>query len=209
MGVFDAADGYSDSFTLERAIMDDIMVAYRMNGVPLPLGHGWPARMIVPAHYGMKHVQWLTGIELVSLDYKGHDHWLDNFRCTHSHIIYGDQTLFIRQGLFAQLGGFPNQPVLEDVAFAKKILTRTIPHLLPLTVTTDSRKFIKMGIWRSFFRVLMIILHVECGLPTFSPAFFPHALLSIQSQPAYSEGRTFFKEESNAPKCEEHFKFSL
>lgn len=70
--VFHAADGYSDSLTIERATMNDIMVAYRMNGVPLPLGHGFPARMIVPGHYGMKHVQWLTGIELVSMDYKGY-----------------------------------------------------------------------------------------------------------------------------------------
>ncbi|MCA9421515.1 MAG: molybdopterin-dependent oxidoreductase [Nitrospira sp.] len=70
--VFHAADGYSDSLTIERAMRDDIMVAYRMNGVPLPLGHGFPARMIVPGHYGMKHVQWLTGIELVSTDYRGY-----------------------------------------------------------------------------------------------------------------------------------------
>ena len=70
--VFHAADGYSDSLPMERAMMDDIMVAYRMNGVPLPLGHGFPARMIVPRHYGMKHVQWLTGIELVPSDYKGY-----------------------------------------------------------------------------------------------------------------------------------------
>lgn len=43
-----------------------------MNGVPLTLGHRFPARMMVPGHYGMKHVQWLTGIELVSSDYKGY-----------------------------------------------------------------------------------------------------------------------------------------
>ena len=98
--------------------------------------------------------------------------WLDNLRCAHSHIVYGDQALFVRQGLFTQLGGFPNQPVLEDVAFGEKLLTRTTPVMLPSTVVTDSRKFLKMGVWRSFLRVLMIILHVEFGLPTFSPAFF-------------------------------------
>lgn len=98
--------------------------------------------------------------------------WLDNFRSTHSRIIYGDQALFVRQGLFTQLGGFPTQPVLEDVAFGQTLLTQTIPRLLPLTVVTDSRKFLKMGVWRSFFQVLMIILHVEFGLPTFSLAFF-------------------------------------
>lgn len=98
--------------------------------------------------------------------------WLDNLRCTHSHIIYGDQALFVRQGLFTQLGGFPMQTVLEDVVFGQTILTKTTPRLLPLTVITDSRKFVKMGIWRSFIRVLLIILHVEFGLPTFSAAFF-------------------------------------
>lgn len=98
--------------------------------------------------------------------------WLDNLRCTHSHIIYGDQALFVRQSLFTRLGGFPTQAVLEDVVFGQTLLTQTTPRLLPLTVITDSRKFVKMGIWRSFIRVLMIILHVEFGLPTFSPAFF-------------------------------------
>ncbi|MEO6203653.1 MAG: molybdopterin-dependent oxidoreductase [Nitrospirales bacterium] len=54
-------------------MMDDIMIAYRLNGVPLPFGHGFPARRIVPGHYGMKHVQWLTGIELISSDYIDYD----------------------------------------------------------------------------------------------------------------------------------------
>ncbi len=70
--VFHAADGYSDSLRVERALMDDMLIAYRMNGVPLPLGHGFPARIIAPGHYGMKHVQWLTGIEVTTSDYKGY-----------------------------------------------------------------------------------------------------------------------------------------
>jgi len=70
--VFHAADGYSDSLPIERAMMDDVLIAYRMNGVPLPLGHGFPARIIAPGHYGMKHVQWLTSIELTTSDYKGY-----------------------------------------------------------------------------------------------------------------------------------------
>ncbi len=70
--VFRAADGFSDSIRFERAMAGDVMIAHRMNGVPLPLGHGFPARMIVPGHYGMKHVQWLTEIEIVTEDYKGY-----------------------------------------------------------------------------------------------------------------------------------------
>jgi len=67
-----AADGYSDSITVERALAGDVLVAHRMNGVPLPQGHGFPARIIAPGLYGMKHVQWLTEIELVDHDYQGY-----------------------------------------------------------------------------------------------------------------------------------------
>ncbi|HJT22841.1 MAG TPA: molybdopterin-dependent oxidoreductase [Nitrospira sp.] len=70
--VFRAADGYSDSITLDRAMAGDVMIAYRMNGVSLPQSHGFPARVIVPGHYGMKSVQWLTEIEAVDHDYKGY-----------------------------------------------------------------------------------------------------------------------------------------
>ena len=98
--------------------------------------------------------------------------WLDNFRCHRSRIIYGDQALFVRAGLFQQIGGFPPLPMLEDVRFGEQLLAYTTPTLLPATVITDARKFIQMGIWRSLFRVLAIILHVEYGLPTLTPAFF-------------------------------------
>ncbi len=70
--VFRAADGYSDSITVERALAGDVLVVYRMNGAPLPQGHGFPARIIVPGVYGMKSVQWLTEIELVEQDYQGY-----------------------------------------------------------------------------------------------------------------------------------------
>jgi DMSO/TMAO reductase YedYZ molybdopterin-dependent catalytic subunit len=70
--VFRAADGYSDSIRLERAQIGDVLVAHKMNGVPLPSGHGYPARIIVPGIYGMKNVQWLTEIEVVDHDYQGY-----------------------------------------------------------------------------------------------------------------------------------------
>jgi DMSO/TMAO reductase YedYZ molybdopterin-dependent catalytic subunit len=70
--VFRAADGYSDSIRLDRAMGGDVLIAHTMNGVSLPQGHGFPARMIVPGVYGMKSVQWLTEIEVVAQDYKGY-----------------------------------------------------------------------------------------------------------------------------------------
>jgi len=97
---------------------------------------------------------------------------LDNFRCLRSRVIYGDQAIFIRRALFERLGGFPEVQILEDVAFCRKLLSVTTPVLLSPPVVTDARKFIKMGIWRSFARVLLIILHVEFGLPVLPRAFF-------------------------------------
>ncbi|MEC4672800.1 MAG: molybdopterin-dependent oxidoreductase [Nitrospirota bacterium] len=70
--VLRGADGYSDSFPFPRAMEDDVLLATKMNGVPLPPDHGFPARVIVPGIYGMKNVKWLTALELVNYDYKGH-----------------------------------------------------------------------------------------------------------------------------------------
>ena len=98
--------------------------------------------------------------------------FLDNFRCTHSRNIYGDQALFVRRALFEQLGGFPNRPILEDVALCERLIAVTTPLLLSPPVVTDARKFLKMGVWRSFVRVLLIILHVEFHLPVLPRSFF-------------------------------------
>ena len=98
--------------------------------------------------------------------------FLDNFRCARSRIIYGDQALFVRRTFFERLGGFPNQLILEDVAFCEKVIKETDPLLLFPPVITDARKFLKMGIFRSFIRVLLIILHVEFRLPVLPRAFF-------------------------------------
>ncbi|MBI2935217.1 MAG: molybdopterin-dependent oxidoreductase [Chloroflexi bacterium] len=69
--VFHAADGYSDSISLEHAFRQEIIVAYQMNGEPLPVSHGFPARIVVPGLYGLKSVKWLSRIETVDVDYQG------------------------------------------------------------------------------------------------------------------------------------------
>jgi DMSO/TMAO reductase YedYZ molybdopterin-dependent catalytic subunit len=69
--VLHAADGYSDSIPIERAMQPLCFLAYEMNGAPLTTSHGFPLRMIVPGIYGMKNVKWITSIELVDYDYRG------------------------------------------------------------------------------------------------------------------------------------------
>lgn len=44
--------------------MDDVLVAYEMNGVPLPPDHGFPARLVVPGWVGIASIKWLGDIEV-------------------------------------------------------------------------------------------------------------------------------------------------
>jgi DMSO/TMAO reductase YedYZ molybdopterin-dependent catalytic subunit len=68
---FWGVDNYTDTIPLEKAMEPTTLVAYQMNGVPLPHRHGYPARMIVPGYFGEKHVKWLTRIELTDAGAKG------------------------------------------------------------------------------------------------------------------------------------------
>jgi DMSO/TMAO reductase YedYZ molybdopterin-dependent catalytic subunit len=70
--VFHAVDDYSDSIHLSKALEPTTLMAVRMNGVALPDEHGFPARMLVPGIYGMKHCKWLNRIEVVNYDYQGY-----------------------------------------------------------------------------------------------------------------------------------------
>jgi DMSO/TMAO reductase YedYZ molybdopterin-dependent catalytic subunit len=70
--VLRAADDYSDSIPLDRAMQDGTLLVYEMNGAPLTPTHGFPVRLLVPGIFGMKNVKWITQIELVDHDYKGY-----------------------------------------------------------------------------------------------------------------------------------------
>jgi DMSO/TMAO reductase YedYZ molybdopterin-dependent catalytic subunit len=70
--VFYAVDDYSDSIHLSKALEPTTLMAVRMNGVALPDEHGFPARLLVPGIYGMKHCKWLNRIEVVNYDYQGY-----------------------------------------------------------------------------------------------------------------------------------------
>jgi sulfane dehydrogenase subunit SoxC len=60
-------------FQRSLALVDaaDAVLAYEMNGVPLPPQHGYPLRLLVPGWYGMTNVKWLQSIELVDRPFEG------------------------------------------------------------------------------------------------------------------------------------------
>lgn len=61
---------------------------------------------------------------------------------------YGDQAIFLRRGLFDQLGGFPEIPLMEDVALVRGCLRHGRLARVPLSVRTTARRF-AVHPWRS------------------------------------------------------------
>jgi DMSO/TMAO reductase YedYZ molybdopterin-dependent catalytic subunit len=56
---------YVDYLTLEQGRIPDVMLAYEMDGKPLPREHGAPLRLVIPEMYGYKNVKWLREVNLV------------------------------------------------------------------------------------------------------------------------------------------------
>ena len=51
---------------------DEVLLAYDLNGGPLPPQHGYPLRLVVPGWYGMTNVKWLTRITVVTEPFTGY-----------------------------------------------------------------------------------------------------------------------------------------
>jgi len=62
---------YERSLPLDRALADDVLVAYAMNDAPIPPEHGAPLRLVVPTWYGMASVKWLTEIRALEAPFGG------------------------------------------------------------------------------------------------------------------------------------------
>lgn len=62
---------FARSLSREHALSDEVLVAYAMNGAPLPPQHGAPLRLVAPRWYGMASVKWLASIEAVDQPFDG------------------------------------------------------------------------------------------------------------------------------------------
>jgi sulfane dehydrogenase subunit SoxC len=63
---------YARSLSVSDATRDEVLLAYEVNGAPLPPQHGFPLRLLVPGWYGMTSVKWLTRITAVDTPFDGY-----------------------------------------------------------------------------------------------------------------------------------------
>ena len=64
--MFRCADGYTAPVPLEDAMVEDSLIAFKMNGKPIPIQQGFPARPFIPQLYGWKSAKWLIAIEFIA-----------------------------------------------------------------------------------------------------------------------------------------------
>jgi sulfane dehydrogenase subunit SoxC len=72
---------YERSLPLEEAMREEVLLAWEINGRPLPPQHGYPLRLVVPGWYGMTSVKWLRRISLLTEPFAG-------FQQTGSYLIH-------------------------------------------------------------------------------------------------------------------------
>ena len=76
---------------------------------------------------------------------------LMNLRSRWSGIATGDQAIFMRRGLFDAVGGFPDQPLMEDVEISRRLRAVSRPVCLRAKVRTSGRRWESRGVWSTIF----------------------------------------------------------
>jgi len=72
-----------------------------------------------------------------------------NWRSCLTGMVTGDQAMFVRRPAFEKAGGFPDIPLMEDIAISRKLKALSRPACLPVPVVTSSRRWEQGGILRT------------------------------------------------------------
>jgi DMSO/TMAO reductase YedYZ molybdopterin-dependent catalytic subunit len=67
-----SADGFFESVVLADMMDERTLLVYEMNEEPLPVAHGFPLRLYIPNHYGMKQPKWIVRMEAINNDGSGY-----------------------------------------------------------------------------------------------------------------------------------------
>lgn len=99
----------------------------------------------------------------------GRSRWLPvvgalmNLRSRLTGIATGDQALFMTRAAFAQAGGFPDWPLMEDIGLSRRLKRISPPAALRLRVTTDGRRWDANGAVRTILLMWWLRLRFSLG----------------------------------------------
>jgi rSAM/selenodomain-associated transferase 2 len=74
---------------------------------------------------------------------------LMNWRSRMSGIATGDQAIFVARSAFESVGGFPDQPLMEDIELCKRLRVLSPPACLRARAVTSGRRWESRGVWRT------------------------------------------------------------
>lgn len=74
---------------------------------------------------------------------------LMNLRSRWTGIATGDQAIFVQRSVFQAVGGFPEQPLMEDIELSRRLRSRSRPACLHQSVLTSGRRWDENGMWRT------------------------------------------------------------
>ena len=78
---------------------------------------------------------------------------LINYRSRATKVGTGDQAIFVRRAVFAQLGGYPDILLMEDIALCRALKRLGTIACLRSRVVTSARRWESDGVWRTIFRM--------------------------------------------------------
>ena len=87
-----------------------------------------------------------------------------NWRCAMTRIPYGDQGIFVRRTVFEKVGGYPDQPLMEDLEFSRRLKRQGRLVFLPDRVLTSSRRWDQEGIFCTTVRNQVLIFLYLLGV---------------------------------------------
>ena len=91
--------------------------------------------------------------------------WFMNHRSRWTGIATGDQAIFVRRVSFEAIGGFPEQPLMEDIELSRRLLSIGRPACLRLRAVTSGRRWDQRGAWRTIVLMWRLRFMYWLGTP--------------------------------------------
>jgi rSAM/selenodomain-associated transferase 2 len=88
-----------------------------------------------------------------------------NWRSRLTGIATGDQAMFVRRDLFREVGGFPLQPLMEDIELSRRLKRISAPLGLRARVKTSGRRWETRGVWPTILLMWTLRLRYWLGAP--------------------------------------------